>query len=138
MAQRKNKPASQSNTPKELGYIIGLPENDPESEIARTKFERIVERLAVAYPGMREARATVKMDSSKGDRKHFEVEVFVLMPKKDRFTFKEGAWSIAEAFDLVQARLKRLMTKSESKPEYRRRTPRGERESENPEELGLG
>jgi ribosome-associated translation inhibitor RaiA len=114
-----------------------LPADDPESELARTKFERVVERLVMAYPGLREARATVKIDSSKGDRKHFEVEVFILM-QKDRATFKEDGWSLPEAFDKVSSRLKRLMTKSESKPAYQRHKSRGERETSNPEELGLG
>jgi ribosome-associated translation inhibitor RaiA len=122
---------------RELGYIVGLPAEDPESELARTKFERVVERLVMAYPGLREARATVKIDSSKGDRKHFEVEVFILM-QKDRATFKEDGWSLPEAFDKVSSRLKRLMTKSESKPAYQRHKSRGERETSNPEELGLG
>jgi ribosome-associated translation inhibitor RaiA len=122
---------------RELGYIVGLPTEDPESELARTKFERVVERLVTAYPGLREARATVKIDSSKGDRKHFEVEVFILM-QKDRATFKEDGWSLPEAFDKVSSRLKRLMTKSESKPAYKRHKSRGERETSNPEELGLG
>ncbi len=121
---------------RELGYIVGLPAGDPESELARTKFERVVERLVMAYPGLREARATVKIDSSKGDRKHFAVEVFILM-QKDRATFKEDGWSLPEAFDKVSSRLKRLMTKSESKPAYQRHKSRGERETSNPEELGL-
>jgi ribosome-associated translation inhibitor RaiA len=126
-----------ASSERELGYIIGLPADDPEAELARTKFERVVERLATAYPGLREARATVKIDSSKGDRKHFEVEVFILM-QKDRATFKEDGWSLPEVFDIVSSRLKRLMTKAESKPAYQRHKTRGERETSNPEELGLG
>jgi len=126
-----------ASSEKELGYIIGLPADDPEAELARTKFERVVERLAKAYPGLREARATIKIDSSRGDRKHYEVEVFILM-QKDRATYKEDGWSLPEAFDKVSSRLKRLMTKSESKPAYQRHKTRGERETANPEELGLG
>ena len=132
MAEKK-----EANRVRELGYIVGLPADDPDSELAKTKFERVVERFVMAYPGLREARATVKIDSSKGDRKHFEVEVFILM-QKDRATFKEDGWSLPEAFDKVSSRLKRLMTKSESKPAYQRHKSRGERETSNPEELGLG
>src|SRR5438445_12804164 len=117
--------------------IIELPADKPEEELARTKFERVVERLAKAYPGLREARATIKIDSSRGDRKHYEVEVFILM-QKDRATYKEDGWSLPEAFDKVSSRLKLLMTKSASKPAYQRHKTRGERETANQEELGLG
>lgn len=132
LAQKKG-----ASSERELGYIIGLPTDDPEADIARAKFERVVESLVKVYLGLREARATVKVDSSRGDRKHFEVEVFILM-QKDRRTFKEDGWSLPEAFDKVSSALKRLMTKSESKPAYQRHKTRGERETSNPEELGLG
>ncbi len=119
------------------GYIVGLPEDDPESELAQKKFESIVSRLQKAYPGLREARATVKTDAGKHERKRFEVEVFIFTGR-DRMNFKEEGWSLATVFDQVTSRLKRVMTKTETKPAYQRHKTRGERETSNPEELGLG
>jgi len=86
-------------------YIVGLEDQDIESSMAISKFMRSVESLSHHYPDISEARATVKSFSHEKGRKHFEVHVFVGMPKH-QIEFREEGWSI-ESFSKMSGRKSR-------------------------------
>ncbi len=109
-------------------YVVGLPEDDIESSLARSRFERSIEALAHLSRGINEARATVKASSSERGRKHFEVHVLIKVPEQ-QFDFTEEGWSIADVFERIGVKIKRLKTKSRDSPSYRRHQSRGEAES---------
>ncbi len=109
-------------------YIVDLPE-DEEAPLARLKFENAVEGLRRVYPNITEARATVKVSSPLGERKRFEVLAHIRMPGH-QFEFSEEGWSLAEAFDGITRKLKRLRTKPEKKPSYRKTPSRSESAAE--------
>ena len=111
-----------------FAYIVGLPD-DVEAPLARSKFEKAVEALKRVYPEITEARATVKVSSLLGERRRFEVQALIKMPGH-RFEFAEDGWSLAETFDGISEKLKRLRTKPEKKPSYRRYSSRAESASE--------
>src|SRR5713101_6619048 len=100
-------------------YVVGLPENDYESAVAKSKFRRSIESLSHVYPEIAEARATVKTFSKEKERKHFEVHVLIRMPKH-QFEFIEEGWSIEEVFENIGMKIKRLMTKPRDSPSRRR------------------
>lgn len=110
-----------------LAYIVDLPKDD-EAALARSKFEKAVRGLRRVYPKITEARATVKVSSPLGERRRFEVQAFVKIPSR-QFDFNAEGWSLAETFDKIAEKLKRLRIKPEKKPSYRRRPSRAERES---------
>ncbi len=109
-------------------YIVGLPD-DEEAPLVRLKFENAVEGLMRVYPNISEARATVKVSSLLGERKRFEVLAHIRMPGH-QFEFSEDGWSLAETFDRITRKLKRLRTKPEKKPSYRRTPSRSESAAE--------
>jgi CBS domain-containing protein len=109
-------------------YLIGLPEQDFESSQAEEKFRRSVQALANVYPGMEEARAIVKTKSPDKNRRRFEVQVMIRIPG-EQFDFTEEGWSIAEVFEKVGEKIKRLMTKPKESPSHQRRLSREEIES---------
>ena len=108
--------------------IVNLPADDDEAPLAESKFKKAVQGLSKVYPDMEEARATVKVSSPLGERRRFEVEVLVRVPGHN-FGFRHQGWSLAETFDRIVEKMKRLMTKPREKPAYRRRPSRSERES---------
>jgi ribosome-associated translation inhibitor RaiA len=107
-------------------YIVGLDDQDVESSLAKTRFQRSVESLSHVYPDIGEARATVKAFSKGKERKHFEVHVMISMPRH-QFEFREEGWSIEEAFENIGLKIKRLMTKPRDSPSRRRLPARAER-----------
>jgi hypothetical protein len=107
-------------------YIVGLEDNDIESSLAKTKFQRSIESLSHVYPGIGEARATVKAFSKGKERKHFEVHVLIRMPEH-QVEFREEGWSIEETFENIGLKIKRLMTKPRDSPARRRLPSRAER-----------
>lgn len=108
-------------------YIVDLADDD-EAPLARSKFEKAVDGLRRVYPEITEARATVKVSSPLGERKRFEVHAFIRMPGR-QFEFTGEGWSLAETFDGIAEKLKRLRTKPEKKPSYRKFPTREQRES---------
>jgi len=93
-----------------LVYIVGLDDQEFESSLAKTKFQKSIESLSRVYRDIGEARATVKTFSNEKDRKHFEVHVLIRMPKH-QVEFIEEGWSIEEVFENIGLKIKRLMTK---------------------------
>ena len=91
--------------------IIGLPEDPFESEVAKTKFSRVVSLLHRSYSKIEEARCTIKTSSSKNNRgrTRYEVTVSVKTPR-DLFTYSEEGWELSEIFDVLSDRLKRLLS----------------------------
>jgi CBS domain-containing protein len=91
--------------------IVGLPQDPFESEAAKIKFSRVVSLLRRSYPKITEARCTIK-SSSPGNRRgrsRYEVAVVVKTPG-DLFTYSEEGWELAEIFDVLSDRLKRLVS----------------------------
>jgi CBS domain-containing protein len=109
-------------------YVIGLPEDDFESSQAEAKFRRSVEALSLVYNGIDEARAIVKTTSPEKSRRRFEVQVMIRTPN-EHFDFTEEGWSVAEVFEKVGAKMKRLITKPRDSPSHQRRQSREEIES---------
>ena len=107
-------------------YIVGLDDNDIESSLAKTKFQRSIESLSHVYPDIGEARATVRAFSKGKERKHFEVHVLIRMPKH-QVEFIEEGWSIEEVFENIGLKIKRLRTKPRDSPSRRRLPARAER-----------
>jgi hypothetical protein len=107
-------------------YIVGLDDNDIESSLAKTKFQRSIESLSHVYPELGEARATVRAFSKGKERKHFEVHVLIRLPKH-QFEFREEGWSIEEVFENIGLKIKRLMTKPRDSASRRRLPARAER-----------
>jgi ribosome-associated translation inhibitor RaiA len=111
-------PSTEISTPLPV-YIIGLDDQDIESSLAKSKFQKSIESLSRVYRDIGEARATVKTFTNQKERKHFEVHVLIRMPKH-QVEFIEEGWSIEEVFENIGSKIKRLMTKPRDSPSRRR------------------
>jgi hypothetical protein len=65
-------------------YIVGLPDDPFEAEVAKSKFLRVVNNLGKAFPKLQEVRSTVKTSRILGDehRLRYEVNVTIKMPER--------------------------------------------------------
>jgi len=108
--------------------IVGLQKDDIESRKAELKFKKSVQALGHIHRDIIDARAVVKTSILEKERKRFEVQVFIKLPK-EQFDFEEEGWSIEEVFEKIGEKIKRLMTKPRDKPSHRSHPSRMEMES---------
>src|SRR5205809_2401683 len=108
--------------------VVGLPRDDVESRKAELKFQRVVQSLGRIHPDILEARAIVKISTLEKDRKRYEVQALIKLPK-EQFDFAEEGWSVEQVFEKIGEKIKRLMTKPRDKPSHHRHPSRMEVES---------
>jgi CBS domain-containing protein len=105
-------------------YIIGLPDDPFEAEVAKLKLTRIVRLLKRSFPTILEVRSTVKTHESKRgkERRRYEVDVAVKTPKR-AFSYHEVGWELPQIYDLISNRIKKLVTRG-TKRVRRKPSPR--------------
>ena len=108
--------------------IVGLQKDELESRKAELKFQKSLHALGQIHRDILEARAIVKTSFLQKDRKRYEVQVFIKLPK-EQIDFAEEGWSIEEVFEKIGEKIKRLMTKPRDKESRRRHPSRMETES---------
>ncbi len=95
-------------------YIVGLPESPLESAEAKLKFERLSREMLRAFPFVQEIRAVVKSKKARKDHARYEVSVELYTPK-ERHAFSESGYNIASVFDLMDPKIRRLLSSRQSK-----------------------
>lgn len=92
-------------------YIIGLPEDPFEAEVAKSKFLNSIETLKRAFPEIEEARSVIKISESiKGkERRRYEVDI-VMKTLKGVVNYSHSGWDLPSIYDELATRIKRLMT----------------------------
>ena len=108
--------------------IVGLQKDDLESRKAELKFQKSLQALGQIHSDIIEARAVVKTSLLQKDRKRYDVQVFIKLPK-EQIDFAEEGWSIEEVFEKIGEKIKRLMTKPKDKESHRRHPSRMEAET---------
>ncbi|GIU70588.1 MAG: hypothetical protein KatS3mg003_0067 [Candidatus Nitrosocaldaceae archaeon] len=95
-------------------YIVGLPEDPVEAELAKSKFLSTLQLLRKSHPDILEARCRIKVKDVTGERRRYEVDIHVITPKEN-VTYTDVGWDLANTFDNVSNALKRHLDKSAEK-----------------------
>ena len=95
-------------------YIIGLPEDPLEAELAREKFTKVVTFLKKSHPEMEEARAIIKSGKTKASKPRYEVQILIRTPK-DQLNYSGVGFALADVFDSISAWAKRQVQKDGSR-----------------------
>jgi hypothetical protein len=92
-------------------YIVGLPEDPFEAEIAKSKFLNTIGTLKRTFPEIEEARSVIKISKSvKGkERRRYEVDI-VITTHKGVINYSHSGWELPSIYDELATRIKRLMT----------------------------
>jgi ribosome-associated translation inhibitor RaiA len=106
-------------------YIIGLPDDPFEAEVAKDKFRRAINLLKRRFPYIEEARSIIKISTpmKEKERRRYEVKV-AIKTTKQMLTYSETGWDLPQIFDILTDRMKRLMTQK-----TRRKAPSQREES---------
>ncbi len=94
-------------------YIVGLPDDPFEAEVAKQKFKRTINQLHKVLPQILEARSVIKSTSSTGkEKRRYEVTLHIKTPKNS-YSYAASGWQLAEIYDIITDRLKRLLSQKD-------------------------
>ena len=95
-------------------YIVGLPDDPFEAELAKTKFMREARVLAKAFPKIEEMRSTIKTKEITDYRRRYEVNVSIRASGKT-YAYSAEGWDLPSIFDDITSRTRRLLTRRPGK-----------------------
>jgi hypothetical protein len=93
---------------------VGLPDEPVEAERAKATFKRLTGYLSGAMPSIEEARAIIRRKETSGGKTRYEVSINVYSPKH-LWAYTESGYDIAEVFDALGLKLKRLLGSKEAR-----------------------
>ncbi|MFQ5970141.1 MAG: CBS domain-containing protein [Nitrososphaerales archaeon] len=89
-------------------FIIGLPDDPFDAELAKSKFSRLIKLLRKVSPEIEEARCNMKIRDIQGERRRYEVDVNIITPYR-RHTYTTIGWDLAKMFDQMSDGLKKKL-----------------------------
>src|SRR5574341_1706968 len=106
-------------------FLIGLPEDPLDAELAKSKFANIVKLLKTVYPDIEEARCRLKIREIQGARKRYEVDSNIISTHAVT-SYTNRGWDLAKMFDQMSDSLKKRMahriTTKQKESRYRTRS----------------
>jgi CBS domain-containing protein len=90
-------------------FLIGLPEDPLDAELAKSKFANLVKLLKKIYPDIEEARCRLKIRNIQGSRKRYEVDANIISTQRID-TYVSTGWDLAALFDQMSDSLKKRIS----------------------------
>jgi len=101
-------------------YIVGLPDDPFEAQLARIKFMRNAKALRKSFPKIEEIHSMIRTEDISGNRRRYEVDVSIRAAGKIYFYSQDG-WDLPSIFDSITDRMKRILIKKQIKRRRRSR-----------------
>ena len=95
-------------------FIVGLPDEPFDAELAKSKFTNITRFLRKIYPDIEEARCHIKLRSVQGARKRYEIDVHILSTHGN-ISYTNIGWDLAKLFDEMTNALKKKVSHKQKK-----------------------
>jgi len=95
-------------------YIVGLPDDPFEAQLARIKFMRNAKTLRKSFPKIEEIRSTIKTRDISGNRCRYEVDVLIRAAGR-LYIYSQDGWELPSIFDSITDKMMRLLTKKHKK-----------------------
>jgi CBS domain-containing protein len=90
-------------------YIIGLPDDPLDAELAKSKFANLVMLLRKIYPDILEARCRIKLKDVRGTRKRYEVDAHIITTHGNT-TYTANGYDLARIYDELSDALKKKIS----------------------------
>src|SRR5438093_305687 len=95
-------------------FIVGLPDEPFDAELAKSKFTNITRFLRKIYPDIEEAHCHIKLRSVQGARKRYEIDVHILSTHGN-ISYTNIGWDLAKLFDEMTDALKKKVSHKHKK-----------------------
>jgi CBS domain-containing protein len=90
-------------------FIIGLPDEPFDAELAKSKFANITKFLKKIYPDIEQARCNIKLRRVLGARKRYEIDVRIISTH-GTISYTNTGWDLAKLFDEMSNALKKKIS----------------------------
>ena len=90
-------------------FIVGLPDEPFDAELAKSKFANITRFLRKIHPDIEQARCHIKLRSVQGARKRYEIDVHIISPHGN-ISYTNIGWDLAKLFDEMTGSLKKKVS----------------------------
>ena len=90
-------------------YIIGLPDEPFDAELAKSKFTNVTRFLRKIHPDIEQARCHIKLRSVQAARKRYEIDVHILSTHGN-ISYTNIGWDLAKLFDEMTDSLKKKVS----------------------------
>ncbi len=108
----------QDNLP---AFIIGLPQDLLEADLAKSKFAETIVFLKKIAPEIEEARCKIKTILTEGKKSRYEVSVSIITPY-GRHTYANSDWDLAKIFGTMSESLKKKFIEEKEKGNTREKS----------------
>ena len=95
-------------------YIMGLPQDSFEADLAKSKFASTIKFLKPIVAEIDEARCKIKKIHGQGGKSSFQVDVNIVTPHGSH-AYSASGWDLAKMFDKMSESLKKSFIDSRSK-----------------------
>ena len=107
-------------------YLIGMPKDDPKSELFMSKFQAALEKASPILPDIIEAKISVKSQNPEGSQTHYDVTSTITTTTKDTLVYTASDWDILKICDELCRKLEGEMPKHDNKRQRESIRKRGE------------
>lgn len=87
-------------------FIVGLPDEPFDAELARSKFSNITKFMRKIHPDIEQARCHIKLREVSGSRKRYEIDVHI-RSTHGNISYSNVGWDLAKLFDEMSNALKK-------------------------------
>lgn len=106
-------------------YLIGMPKDDPKSELFMSKFQAALEKASLVLPDIIEAKISVKSQNPEGSQTHYDV-TSTINTSKDTLVYTASDWDILKICDELCRKLEGEMPKHDNKRQRKSIRKKGE------------
>jgi len=85
-------------------FIIGLPDDPHDAELAKSKFDNILRYIRKIEPEIEKASCKIK-SSQRGKSRRYELHVSIVTPHK-KYVYADSGWDLPKLFDEMSDSLK--------------------------------
>ena len=87
-------------------FLMGLPDDPFEAELAKSKFKNIVQYMKKVYPDIEQAKCRIKMRETPSPRKRYEVTINI-MSTHSSYHYSDIGWDLKNIFDQISNAMKK-------------------------------
>jgi len=95
-------------------YIVGLPDDPFEAELAKSKFASLVKLLRRSIHDLREAKCTIKIKDKGGERRRYEVRVNIVTLSGVK-SYTANGYDLAMIFDQISDSYKKWLASKQGR-----------------------
>ena len=95
-------------------FIVGLPDEPFEAELAKSKFANITKFMRKVHPDIEQARCHIKLRKVLGARKRYEIDVHI-RATHGNISYTNVGWDLAKLFDEMTNAMKKKVAQKRKK-----------------------